>query len=350
MNEPAVVSDPSAADARLYELVRESPFALLLVRLSDSELLEVSRPLEVWAQRSRAELIGMRMLDYVVDREVAHRSLSLLAAGVLDAYTRRPVYNRPDGSTQAFEARFTVCADQSPRRTAVAMILPDESEPPAAMSLHAPPVGGEVSVLGTVDSHWVIDRVTSDVTTLLGHPASEVLGRSALDLVHPEDVASVLLLAAYAGERPAGTCGRVRIRTADDDWILCRVGLHPLAGQGPLAFAFALSPITATHTSDGPRARELEEHLRRIAREIAASGVAALSTTMPTSIEMPELSRLTSREYEIVVRLASGDRVPSIARGLFLSESTVRNHLTSVYRKVGVHSQDQLLARLHAIA
>jgi DNA-binding CsgD family transcriptional regulator len=178
------------------------------------------------------------------------------------------------------------------------------------------------------------------------------LGRSALDLVHPEDVSCLLLLAAHSGEHaPAmpGTCGKLRLRTAGGDWLLCRVTLHPLAGQDALAFAFAVTPIASGVVPERARARELEEHLRRIAREIAASGVAALSTTMPTSIELPELSQLTSREYEIVVRLASGDRVPTIARSLFLSESTVRNHLTSVYRKFGVHSQHELMARLHTI-
>jgi DNA-binding CsgD family transcriptional regulator len=94
------------------------------------------------------------------------------------------------------------------------------------------------------------------------------------------------------------------------------------------------------------RVRELEDHLRRIAREVTASGVAALGTSMPTALEVPAVARLTSREYEIVVRLAAGQRVPGNARQLFLSESTIRNHLTSAYRKFGVSSQVELLERL----
>ena len=100
--------------------------------------------------------------------------------------------------------------------------------------------------------------------------------------------------------------------------------------------------------SDKLRVRELEERLRRIAREISASGIVRLATTLPTATEVPELNQLTDREYEIVVRLASGNRVPTIARGLFLSESTVRNHLTSIYRKFAVHSQGELLSRLQS--
>jgi PAS domain S-box-containing protein len=347
MNQPATQPGLSDVDARLRELIRDSPFPLFLVNVSDGVLLEVSRALETWTARSRHELIGMRMLDYVVDREAAARSLSLLAAGVLDAYTRQAVYNHPDGSQIDFEIRITAYAEQSPRRTAVAMILPAGITMQA--ELEAPPADPELTVVGTIDESGVVDRITSDVTELLGFPASEVLCRPALELVHPEDAASLVLLAAYAGERAAGSCGRVRLLTARGDWLLCRITIQPLAGDRPLAFAFTLTPLVSAAPSDRARARELEEHLRRIAREIAASGVAALSTSMPTSLEVPEISLLSTREYEIVVRLAAGERVPAIARGMFLSESTVRNHLTSVYRKFGVHSQHELLSQLHAI-
>ena len=112
--------------------------------------------------------------------------------------------------------------------------------------------------------------------------------------------------------------------------------------------ALADGPDGDDQVSDKLRVRELEERLRHIAREISASGVVTLATTMPTTTELPELHRLTDREYEIVVRLASGDRVPTIARGLFLSESTVRNHLTAVYRKFAVHSQIELMSRLRS--
>ncbi len=41
--------------------------------------------------------------------------------------------------------------------------------------------------------------------------------------------------------------------------------------------------------------------------------------------------------------LLDGDRTPAIARKLFLSQSTVRNHLASVFAKLGVNSQQELV-------
>lgn len=59
--------------------------------------------------------------------------------------------------------------------------------------------------------------------------------------------------------------------------------------------------------------------------------------------EIPGVARLTARESQIVSRLLDGHRPPGIARALFLSQSTVRNHLASVFRKLGVTSQEGLL-------
>jgi DNA-binding NarL/FixJ family response regulator len=58
------------------------------------------------------------------------------------------------------------------------------------------------------------------------------------------------------------------------------------------------------------------------------------------------LAQLTSRERDVLARLLEGERVPAIAAGLFVSQSTVRNHLSAIFRKFGVHSQTELMRRL----
>ena len=63
---------------------------------------------------------------------------------------------------------------------------------------------------------------------------------------------------------------------------------------------------------------------------------------------LPGLEDLTDRQREILTRLLDGDRVTTISRGMHLSASTIRNHLSTLYRKVGVHSQAELIERLHA--
>jgi PAS domain S-box-containing protein len=330
----------------LKDMVRGSPLPLYLVRLSDTRILEASDLTCMLVKRTRDALLSLTILSQVPDPEAARRSFDLLTSGLIDGYSRQGEFMLPDGSFAHIEARYTTCMDDCPRTVAVGQVITAETK--AAGGDLARPGEETGLVLGTVDSDWRIDRITSDVRQLLGLPPEELLGTSAFTAVHPEDVTTVLLLAAHASNQAGGASGRVRVRDAAGEWVWCRLSMHALVGAGPAAFAFSLSGVADLHSQRDARSQELEEHLRRIAREIASSGVAAMSTAMPTSLEVPEISSLTSREYEIVVRLARGERVPIIARALFLSESTVRNHLTSVYRKFGVISQNELLDRLHA--
>jgi len=57
-----------------------------------------------------------------------------------------------------------------------------------------------------------------------------------------------------------------------------------------------------------------------------------------------QLDALTKRELEILAELMEGGRVPSIGQKLFISQHTVRNHLRSIFSKLGVHSQAELVS------
>jgi DNA-binding NarL/FixJ family response regulator len=48
---------------------------------------------------------------------------------------------------------------------------------------------------------------------------------------------------------------------------------------------------------------------------------------------------LTPRETEVLMRLVDGDSVASVARQLYMSESTVKTHVARVYEKLGAHNR-----------
>jgi DNA-binding NarL/FixJ family response regulator len=52
---------------------------------------------------------------------------------------------------------------------------------------------------------------------------------------------------------------------------------------------------------------------------------------------------LSAREWEVLGLLADGLTTRQIAKRLFISVYTVRNHLKSMYRKLEVHSQSELI-------
>jgi DNA-binding CsgD family transcriptional regulator len=92
---------------------------------------------------------------------------------------------------------------------------------------------------------------------------------------------------------------------------------------------------------------EVQTALRRIGVELERLGISP--STLPDSCRTPacpELDSLSPRESEIAQLLVAGNRVSTIARRLFISQHTVRNHLQSVYRKVEVSSQAELIDKL----
>lgn len=66
------------------------------------------------------------------------------------------------------------------------------------------------------------------------------------------------------------------------------------------------------------------------------SAVDADSSHRPAGDPAPDLS---AREREVLAHLGQGLPVDAIARRLFISRHTVRNHLKAIYRKLGVGSQ-----------
>lgn len=71
----------------------------------------------------------------------------------------------------------------------------------------------------------------------------------------------------------------------------------------------------------------------------------------PEPGQVHQLNRcaLSDREAQVVRLLVSGHGVPTIARLLFISQSTVRNHLSAVFRKLRVNSQEELTLLFFAL-
>jgi DNA-binding CsgD family transcriptional regulator len=122
-------------------------------------------------------------------------------------------------------------------------------------------------------------------------------------------------------------------RTGPDEFL---VFPQRAAYRGRGAVAVPLIPV-----------REVEAALAQRAagpRVSASKALQALATVPPQ--DGSELERLTPREWEIARRLAEGDRVPLIVEDLGIAENTVRNHLKSIFRKLGVGSQSELIRLL----
>ena len=78
-----------------------------------------------------------------------------------------------------------------------------------------------------------------------------------------------------------------------------------------------------------------------------SSGVATRLMDMAAGRSFATALGLTAREREILELLTTGKRPGEIAQTLFLSVKTVKNHLTSVYQKLGVETGAQAVAEAY---
>jgi DNA-binding NarL/FixJ family response regulator len=74
-----------------------------------------------------------------------------------------------------------------------------------------------------------------------------------------------------------------------------------------------------------------------------AAGQAPPAAETRSGFPEEKLRRLSGREREILSLISDGRRVSQIAPTLCLSVHTVRNHIKTIFRKLDVHSQSELM-------
>jgi two-component system response regulator DesR len=89
-------------------------------------------------------------------------------------------------------------------------------------------------------------------------------------------------------------------------------------------------------------------HIESIVRDLAAGRLylspQAYEALAQATQQAGDRELLTDRERDILRLARHGLPNPQIARALHLSPGTVRNHLSAIYRKLGVHSRYEALA------
>ncbi|MDT4894169.1 MAG: hypothetical protein QOE97_3204 [Pseudonocardiales bacterium] len=179
-------------------------------------------------------------------------------------------------------------------------------------------------VLGSITERLTIEQITCDVSDLLGFTADELVGRSLLTIVAPEDRSRLAGMINRTAAFRSRTAQALRFMLRTGGTRTCHLLLMPASPRNACAFLIATGAMSANGTGSTRVAPAQPLHA-------GPSGTA------------DPLATLTTRERQIVDGIARGDRVPAIARALYLSRGTVRNHLSSAYRKLGVPGQQELI-------
>lgn len=347
------VDDPAwlelmAAAAVVYEqAVSQVPFPVMVLDLPSRRIRAANDALADVFEAPVSSMLGVTPSDIVTfsDERAMIRAVEALSDGTVEGYrATRSVTTRSGAVVDADVWGRAV--DLEGVRYAVYIVAPRSGDT-AGWSLSGLHVVG--TAVGTASDAWLVERVSVDIRDVLGVEWSELVGRSLLTRVHPDDLPR--LLRATEDDSLGGkvTCRHMRWRHASGDWVLLRTLVIRTDGNARAHIAFGFlpaEPATGAPESVSDRVAELQGRLYNIAGELRAAGVLDDAQGLLSINRHPQLNELTSRQWEILVRLRRGDRVPTIAADLFLSQATVRNHLAAIFAIFGVHSQSELLALL----
>ncbi|HEX3906648.1 MAG TPA: LuxR C-terminal-related transcriptional regulator [Mycobacteriales bacterium] len=328
------VSRESASRSWAIEVAAASPLPVLILESSAERIIAASEPaIALLSGNGKRRVIGdtlasvtyripARDAGYALIRGLPGFPISRLVHldGQVAAYQ---LWIRPVVPTQQSGPAFAVIAEVDDGRRQATSDLANQAVPTMA---------------GSTDTRLMIDRINSDVASLLGVGPEEVLGTSILDLAPATEVRVLLDVLARATERGVGGSARLGLQRPDGDVVRARLAVAPLLPSPCFGFVAVADDGLATPFAG----IELDDAFRRLSR---LSGMVSASEVLDPA-GRPRFAgeaELSARELEVVRLLRAGDRVPAIARRLYLSQSTVRNYLSSVFRKLEVRSQQELL-------
>ncbi|MEY2462845.1 MAG: hypothetical protein QOH64_983 [Acidimicrobiaceae bacterium] len=336
--------------AMWQEAVRASRSAMGLTELASARFLELSpRGAELLGTTVEGG-VGLSYLDVVEPPRAAAESFRLAREGILDGTRTRRRLRRTDGST--VDVQSTGWAIRSPAGADLGLWLACEvpasvhaavADDVIAPSFPRQPASQLNGDRVTLDDRWRVTHVRSSADSLLGRRVEELLATSLIELTHPDDIAALLFALARATTDESARA-LVRLRHQDGTWRVIQAAPAVLDGDGTRPVAFTLAAEEEPDASEPGVLGDIPGLLRRIADQIEAANLLAPLAETADALGVASTTDLTPRQWEIVSRLVRGQRVAAIAAEIYLSPNTVRNHLSAIFAKVGVHSQTELLA------
>lgn len=334
------VTKLDVADDDVWSAVQQLDIPLLLIELKDFTVVAATLKAMSELNLDASDVIGRPIVDHFEDKERAQAVLRALASGLVDFYRTHRFVSVPDGPPRKISV-WVRAIDIAGRRHALSEFstdpLPRDSPLVEALGYTPPRIA-----VGTTDADGVIESVSDDVRQILGVEPSALIGESLLTTEEERQLCRTI----DPSPDPVSDSSRSSISLNLHTRLLTRAGLRCIItclADSPLrGFLLISGPDPAT-IPKLDRAAQLEHRLWRIASEVQASGIFDSVRQLPDAKHFPQLNSLTARQWEVLSRLLRGDRVASIARSLYVSESTVRNNLSDMYRIFGVHSQSELI-------
>lgn len=206
-----------------------------------------------------------------------------------------------------------------------------------------PAVGELIDALGrtgdamiAVDGDLLVIGWNDAATDLFGYEASEVLGRPCWEVLEWSDRCGNAVCTECCPATDPGPEDEVR-------------ATRDVIGHDKDGRTMWLSATTIVPRLELRERVRLVHLVREVPFPLELERIVSdrLQEDTPVDEEAAErLSRLTDREWEVLCLLADGHPGREIAERLYLSPTTVRNHVQHILNKLEVHSRVEAVAML----
>jgi DNA-binding CsgD family transcriptional regulator len=313
------------------EILASSRTPMMILRVPSLVIMAASPGAQELLGPLAQPLVGHSLTDFTTGPPSG--AMPLLESGRITGYETLEVIR---ATGQRRRLWISALPDTKSAGLVLAMLL--KEEPTGRTRISWKDRDASAPVIGSTDARLMVERVSSEVHPSLGYRVHEVVGTSFLALIVPEDIADVLMALAQASRHKEGVALRVGVLSADLVPVTCQLALLPLPPAPSCAFALLTEDVEGGAV-DG---RTVDDLISRLGRGIRGAMTPQEVPPPPLRSDV-DLQHLSNRELDIVTRLVAGDRVASIAKQLFLSEGTIRNHLSAVFGKLGVGNQQELI-------
>ena len=347
------------AEERFERTFAANPAPALINRLSDLRFIKVNQGFLEMTGFRREEVIGRTAYEFDVLAGVEGRESALRRFHGAEVIPPTESYldTRTGGKRfvvlggQPLEVNDEPCMlltfiDLDERKRVEEALRQSEERFSKAFTLA--PVAGVISALDDAR----IFNVNDAFVKLTGYRAGEAVGRTALEL------------GLWTGEGHRVIADLLKTRRGFQDLEL---KLHTRAGE------VCDVTLSAAAVSINDRAcvlcmfhdvtvwkrteTELIEAINLAMKDPSwfsasvAKRLRSVRGDAPTAEVNAKLSRLTAREQQVLELLCEGLSGPELAKAVGVSKNTVRNHVSGLYKKLGVHSRAELIvwARRHGV-
>jgi PAS domain S-box-containing protein len=345
------------AEHRFERAFAANPAPAVICRLSDLRLVKVNEGFLELTGYKREDVLGRTVYEVDVLERAERRNLALerLRAGetIPQMEACLTVPSDPGGrqvvvAGQPIEVGDVPCmlftfADLEPRRKAETALR--HSEERFAKAFRLAPVPTTIS---TADEHRLVE-VNEAFTRVLSYQPQDVIGRQTQDLDLWTDDEDHRRFGDELAQSGAVRNFETRLRAKGGEEVECLVSAETIMLSDQSCILCSFQDITTRRRSEEELVRAIEAVMSD-ASWFSRGVVEKLATLRhrPQPGQSPaqataSVADLTAREREVLALVCRGKSDPEIGTELRLARNTVRNHVASLYRKLGVNRRSALV-------